>query len=60
MEAKGQLFTPIHASEQRRQNPNQQFQYDYVLAQEPPLLARVWRLSFLCRGFVDLYFCGFG
>ena len=26
MAAKGQLFTPIHARKQRRQNPNQQFQ----------------------------------
>ena len=26
MAAKGQLFTPIHASKQRRRNPNQQFQ----------------------------------
>ena len=35
MAAKGQLFTPIHASKQRRQNPNQQFpgseEYDYVV-----------------------------
>ena len=35
MAAKGQLFTPIHTSKQRRQNPNQQFQgseeYDYVV-----------------------------
>ena len=23
---------------------------------EPPLLASLWRLSFLCRGFVDLFF----
>ena len=33
--AKGQLFTPIHASKQGRQNPNQQFQgseeYDCVV-----------------------------
>ena len=26
MATKGQLFTPIHESKQRRQNPNQQFQ----------------------------------
>ena len=35
MAAKGQLYTPIHPSKQRRQNLNQQFEgseeYDYVV-----------------------------